>query len=159
MQLSPRLVVRLLLPLALLLSATRAVASDDPQPDFSSWLEDAPGMIEAARRFEQEPAPIFVYFYTDWCPYCRQLERELLSSELVADFLEGVVAVRINAEGGPAEQEIARRYGVRGYPALFMLSSESRTWSVVERMELEDGRPKLKEPGAFVDTLKQASAR
>jgi thiol:disulfide interchange protein len=149
-------------PLVLLASLALAAAggaSDDPQPDFSSWLEDAPGMAEAARLYQEAARPVFVYFYTDWCPYCRQFERELLSAEPVEDYFDGIVTVRINAEKGPAEAEISRRYGVRGFPALFMLSSESGRWLEVERMVLEDGRPRLKEPGAFVDTLKQASAR
>lgn len=158
MNVSSCVLARLLL-FSLLLPAAGALASDGPSPDFGSWLEDAPGMIEAARLYQEEARPIFVYFYTDWCPYCRQFERELLSSEQVEDYIEGIVAVRINAEKGPAEAEISRRYGVRGFPALYMLSSESGSWTMVERIEIEDGRPKLKAPGAFVDTLKQASAR
>ncbi|HVS12490.1 MAG TPA: thioredoxin family protein [Thermoanaerobaculia bacterium] len=145
--------------LAILALAALAVASDGPAPDFSSWLEDAEGMLEAARRFEQEARPMFVYFYTDWCPYCRQFERDLLSADLVEDYIDGIVAVRVNPENGPAEAEISRRYGVQGFPMLFMLSPGSKTWSRVERIELKDGRPVLKQPGAFVDTLKQASAR
>jgi thiol:disulfide interchange protein len=145
--------------LALVALAVAATASDGPKPDFSSWLEGADGMVEAARLFEEEARPIFVYFYTDWCPYCRQFERELLSTEAVEDYIDGIVAVRINPENGPTEAEMSRRYGVQGFPMLFMLSAESGSWSMVERVELRDGRPVLKQPGAFVDTLKQASAR
>lgn len=136
-------------------------ASDEKKPDFTAWLEDAEGMVEASRLFKEESKPIFVYFYADWCGYCRQFERELLSTEPVEDYFDGgdVVAVRINGERGPAEIEISRRYGVRGYPALFMLNGESGRWTMVDRMVLEDGQPVLKEPGAFVDTLKQASAQ
>jgi thiol:disulfide interchange protein len=147
------------LSLALLALAPLAATDDEPKPDFTSWLEDAEGMAEAARLFEQEARPIFVYFYTDWCPYCRQFERELLSHDLVEDYVDGIVAVRVNPENGPSEAEISRRYGVQGFPMLFMLSPESKSWSRVERMEMKDGRPVLKQPGAFVDALKQASAR
>lgn len=133
-------------------------ASSD-QPDFSGWLNGAEGMYEASRLYDERAQPIFVYFYTDWCGYCRQFERELLSSSQVDEYLDDIVAVRINPESGPVEAAIGQRYRVNGFPALFVHSSESKTISRVERMEIIDGRPSLKSPGAFIDVLKQAGAR
>jgi thiol:disulfide interchange protein len=134
-----------------------AFAND--RPDFSGWFDNVRGMAEAGKLYEQEPQPIFVYFYTDWCGYCRQFERELLSSDEVESYLEDIMAVRVNPETSPAEAEIAQRYGVTGFPTLFVLSGESKTLSEINRHELVDGRPVLKSPAAFIDALKVAGAR
>lgn len=152
------------LPLALclaLLAATlgAAGANEAPTVDFSGWFNGVEGMVEAGRLYEQQPQPVFLYFYADWCPYCRQLERELLSSKVVEDYLADILAVRINPEAGPAEAQIAQRYGVAGYPALFVLSGESKTLSPIDRMAMKDGRLQLVSPAAFVDLLKTAGAR
>ena len=116
-------------------------------------------MLEATREFADEARPIFVYFHTTWCGYCRQFESALLSAPEVRDYVDSIVAVRIDMEKGPVEAQLARRYGVRGTPALFVHSSESKTVSRVQRIDVVDGKPVLKSPAAFVDVLKQAGAR
>ena len=143
------LVVLLVLPVAGASAGT---------PDFTTWLSNVPGMLEAAKEYEKGEKPIFVYFYTDWCGYCRQFERELLSSDEVSDYMSSILAVRVNPESGRGEAELGRRYGVNSFPALFVHSSESKTITRVQRMELVDGRPKLLSPGAFIDVVKQAGA-
>jgi thiol:disulfide interchange protein len=66
-----------------------------------------------------------VYFYTDWCSYCRTLDEQYLSAPSVRRVLERTVAVRINPESGPAERQIAARYGVDGYPTFLVINNES----------------------------------
>ena len=128
-------------------------------PDFTEWFIDADGMLAATKAYDAEAKPIFVYFHTTWCGYCRQFERELLSVPEVSDYMGSILAVRIDMEKGPSEMALARRYGVRGTPALFVHSAESKTVSRVERIELVNGRPRLKSAGAFIDAIKQAGAR
>lgn len=128
-------------------------------PDFDGWLNGNDGMREAMRLYEEQGRPIFVYFYTDWCPYCRQFERELLSEDYVREYLGGVIKVRINPEKGPGELMISQHYGVRGYPALFMHSSRSKVMSAINRLAIEDGQPRLLEAEEFVDVLRQAAER
>ncbi len=141
------------------LSAATATRAANSSPDFSAWFSGAGGMLAAAQEFDSKPRPILVYFYTDWCGYCRQFERELLSTRDVGDYLDGILAVRINPESGPENAALGRRYGVRGYPGLFVHSAESRSISQIDRVDVVDGRPVMKTPSAFIDTVKQAGAR
>lgn len=127
--------------------------------DFSRWYDGAKGLYEASLEYKKNPRPLFVYFYTDWCPYCRQFERELLGRETVGDFMDDILAVRVNPEAGPSEAELARRYGVRGFPALFVHSGESKTVSQVDRIEVVEGEPRLMSPEAFIETLRRAGSR
>ena len=69
--------------------------------------------------------PLIVYFYADWCPFCQRLDSEYLPSAPVQQYLRGVVKVRINPEYGPAEEEIASRYGVKGYPTFLVMRNVS----------------------------------
>jgi len=129
------------------------------RPSFDGWLDGHDGMREAMRLYEKESRPIFVYFYTDWCPYCRQFESELLSEDYVQQYLGGVIKVRINPEKGPGELMISRHYGVQGYPSLFMHSSRSKVMSAISRLAIEDGQPRLLEAEEFVDVLREAAER
>ena len=133
----------------------------DVQPGFDAddWTQGADGLFAAIRSLEEVAKPLVVYFYTDWCGYCRQFERELLGTLEVKSYLGEVLAVRINPESGPKEKEIASYYGVEGYPAFFVHGASSKTLARVERMTVEGGEPRLLTPPAFVDTMRQAAAQ
>ena len=141
--------------------ASPAAASDSPvgRPDFEGWYEGAAGLAEALEVQQRDRLPLFLYIYTDWCPYCRQFERELLTDLEVDGYLDAVLAVRLNPESGGRESQLAQRFGVRGYPTLVMYSADGRTASYVERMEMVDGEPRLMSGRAFLRVLDEAANR
>ena len=71
--------------------------------------------------------------------------------------LAGTIMVRLNPERDPAERSIADRYGVRGFPALFMESGGSRT-PVRPFERTSDGWNQLT-PERFVEALRAAAHR
>ena len=86
----------------------------------ASWYEDAAGYEYALRRQRSDRTPVLVYFRTDWCPHCRELD-QLLESREVRPRLGDYLKVRINPEHGAAERRLfEKEYGSRGYPALFL---------------------------------------
>jgi len=110
------------------------------------------------RLADEENKPVLVYFYTDWCPYCREFDDELVAAPEVDTYLRDIVAVRINPELGVAEAELARRYGINGFPALYLhprgaldqLRSVRRTVS-------GPAGPVLKSPAQFVRELERVA--
>lgn len=127
--------------------------------DWSGWLDGAEGLTEGLRRGQEQRKPVFLYVYTDWCGYCRQFERELLSRPEMQEYLSSIVAVRVNPESGQAENVVGRRYGVDAFPALFVHSAESSMVSQVQRVHVVDGRAVLMEPAMFIDVIKTAGAQ
>ena len=89
------------------------------------WLHGATGFTRAVELQRQSRTAMVVYFYTDWCPYCRALDDQYLNAASVQRILQRTVAVRINPEDGPAERRIADRYGVTGYPTFLIMQNES----------------------------------
>ena len=125
--------------------------------DFSGWLEDALGYAEAMQSHEAEGRPVVVYFRTDWCPYCRQFEDALLEVPEVVDAMKKMILVRVNPEKGDMEMALAARYGVGGYPAMFVHSTKSKVAVPVERTIVLRGRRVMKTPLEFISTLQDAS--
>ncbi|HET6862121.1 MAG TPA: thioredoxin fold domain-containing protein [Pyrinomonadaceae bacterium] len=115
--------MKLSISLLLILITTLPFAGRDTDPD--RWLRDAPGYEQALKLQQESNEPLIVYFYTDWCPYCRSLDNQYLPSQPVRDYLRTVVKVRINPEHGRAERELAVRYGVTGYPSYFVIQKAS----------------------------------
>ena len=118
-----------------------------------SWYEGASGFRNGLEEAQQGGKAMAVYFYTDWCPYCRELESELLTRAKVEDFLKYLVKIRINPENGPRERAIANEYGVRGYPSFFIQPSAS---SRPRKMRRTTGN-RLMTPEQFVVALEKAA--
>jgi len=110
------------------------------------------------RLADEGDKPVLVYFYTDWCPYCREFDDQLVAAPEVDTYLREIVAVRINPELGAAEAELARRYGINGFPALYVhprgALDQLRT---VRRTVSGPAGPVLKSPTQFVRELERVA--
>ncbi len=133
-------------------------AAQEPRADFSGWYEGVDGFRDAIAEQQATGKPMFVYFYADWCGYCRQFERVLLTERPVIEYLDTIIKVRVNPEHGRAEREIANMYRVRGFPVLVMHSSKSKTMSRVQRFTEESGKPRLLDAEDFVEQLEKAAS-
>jgi len=60
---------------------------------------------------EKGDKPVFVMFYTDTCPYCKQMEPSFF--EYSDEFKDKVIFARVNLVKNPT---IMRRYGILGTP-------------------------------------------
>jgi thiol:disulfide interchange protein len=119
-------------------------------PVSASWYEGAAGYDRAWPEWQESHAPALIYFYTDWCRYCKEFERELLSSNEVKEYLQGVVKVRINPEDGSQDQKVAQMFGVTGYPAIFLIPSGASKPIRLSRYKKAGDESALMSPTEFV---------
>ena len=99
--------------------------------DESEWISD---FVKAKSAAVERKVPIFALFTgSDWCPWCKKLESEILKSDefknyakdnlalFVADFPRSIQQPRELAE---QNQELAMKYGVEGFPTVVLLNGE-----------------------------------
>lgn len=123
------------------------------------WYRGADGYEKAKQERETFQVPLIVYFYTDWCGYCRQLDRDILATEEVSQFMATVAKVRINPEAGADEHTLAQQYGVTGYPSIFVIPPDKDTRQRINPfMPAGDGWVVL-QPDQFVVLCKAAGSR
>lgn len=116
-----KIVVRFTATLALLVALFSTSSSAATKPPEDRWLYGAASYARALELQREFGVPLIVYFYADWCPFCRQLDSQYLPSAPVQEYLRGVVKIRINPEDGPSDRELGARFGVRGYPSFFVI--------------------------------------
>lgn len=122
------------------------------------WLEGATGYSEAAKLSKSSGTPMFVYFRTDWCPYCKEFERDLLSSPKVQAYLQELVRVKINPETGQREGKLADAYNVQGYPGLYWQKNPGEAPVRITRTtRTSSGESRLKTPDEFIAGIRQAA--
>lgn len=102
-------------------------------PAFSEgleWLTDVPMALDKARR--ENKIVMLDFTGSDWCGWCMRLKREVFDQPEFAAFAqENIVPVEVDfphakpqsVEQQAANQELAQKYQIRGYPTLIYLNS------------------------------------
>ena len=98
------------------------VSSDDP---FAQWLNGAKGFERALEKRQGTSDAMLLYFYTEWCPHCKEFNTTVAASRQMQEYVRHVIAVRVNPEAGPKEKSLAEQFAVTGYPTLFVISPET----------------------------------
>lgn len=81
----------------------------------------APSLTQALAQAKKTNKLVMVDFYTDWCGWCKELDKNTYTSAKVGEITNRhYVAVKVNAEkGGTAA---ARKYQVNGFPTILFLT-------------------------------------
>jgi thiol:disulfide interchange protein len=126
-----RLLVTALLALLPMTACARPEGKPDETPSSGQGVAFASGTFdEALVRARSEKRLLLVDVYTDWCGWCKKLDREVFGDAKVAAASRGLVAVRINAEKGG--EKVAQRYDVQGYPTVLFVNGSG---DVVKRID------------------------
>jgi len=80
--------------------------------------------LAAQQEARQSERPLLIYVGADFCGYCRKLERTTWVDDGVARVVDaGYVPLEID---GQRDAALVRQLGVRGFPAVIVLSSEGK---------------------------------
>ncbi|MEK6754801.1 MAG: thioredoxin fold domain-containing protein [Bacteroidota bacterium] len=91
---------------------------------------------EGAALAQQTNKKLLIDVYTDWCAWCKKMDKEVYTNQQVKDVLQSsFVAVKLNAESSKevtyadrriSETSLARQMGVSGYPTTVFLDSNAQ---------------------------------
>ena len=103
------------------------------------WLAYDQGIKKA----KVDKKPIFLYFYANWCGYCRKMESEAFADRTVANVLQdSFIPIMVNKDKQP---RISARYWVRVVPFY---------WFLTENAELNQALPGYIPKDQFIKYLK-----
>ena len=84
---------------------------------------------QAVEKASKENKKIFIYGHTDWCGYCRKMEKSTFKEKEVNEYMN---ANFINLNYDLEKDEgihIAAKYGLKSYPAYVLLSPQGELLS------------------------------
>jgi thioredoxin-related protein len=119
--------MRFLARLCLALLMLPAFAPGARAVEWKSWNA---GLASAA----SSRRPVVVDVYTDWCRWCKQMDRDVYGRAEIGQYLAShFVTVKLNAESGEAvtyegrgtnARALATSFGVSGYPTTIFLTAK-----------------------------------
>jgi thioredoxin-related protein len=106
---------------------------EEKKKEGIKWLT----IEEAYALNQKKPKKIFVDVYTDWCGWCKHMDRTTFADATVAEYTnKNFYAVKLNAEsnternmGGSkmTERDIARSFKVGSYPTIVFIHEDFKT--------------------------------
>ena len=69
-----------------------------------------------------EGKKIFLYFYADWCTYCKKMEKETFNDDSVVSYLNNnFIPIKVNSD---IDVKTALSFGVRGLPSTWFIEGD-----------------------------------
>ncbi len=85
----------------------------------------------------------FLHFYTDWCTYCKIMNKQTFVDPKLIDYLnDNFIPIRVNAE---KQKDVAKKYGVTRFP---------NTWFIGEDTVSLSSQPGFIPPEMLLNMLK-----
>jgi thioredoxin-related protein len=102
---------------------------------------------EAEKLIKKSPRPIFIDTYTDWCGWCKKLDRETFTNPVISDILNHkFYPVKFNAEGKDSVSFFGKTYindgksGAANQLAVALLQGQMSYPTVVFLFLQQDGK-------------------
>lgn len=91
------------------LSAATAVTT-------KKWYTKVSSYKKVRKAAKKKNKPYILFFYTDWCGYCKKINKKYLSNAKVKKVLSRHYKVKINPDKSKGKKALAERKGVNGFP-------------------------------------------
>ena len=100
----------------------------------------------AMKKAKAQGKPVMIDFYTDWCHWCKELDKHVYNDKVVVTESANWVSVKVNADKRP---DVAKSYGVTGYPTIAFVLPTGKPITVL---------PGYAEAPEFAKTMQDAYA-
>jgi protein disulfide-isomerase len=118
-----------------------------PSLQAATWLTDYNAALQAAAA---QNRPVLIDFTgSDWCGWCIKLRKEVFDKPEFAQFADSkLILLEVDFPNNKpqsaalqrANQALQQKYGVRGYPTLFLVDAKG---NVMQQLGYMEGGPKV----------------
>lgn len=86
----------------------------------------------ALQKAQKEKKLVMVDVYTDWCGWCKRLDKDAYSNkDVTAKLTKEFISLKINPEKGEQNAKLAKAFGTRGYPHIVFLDMTGKKFAEI----------------------------
>jgi thiol:disulfide interchange protein len=94
------------------------------------WGHDYDAALVTAKK---DKKLVMVDLYTDWCGWCKKLDKDTYSDKDVeAKLTKDFVAVKVNPEKNPRDAKLSHDFGTTGYPHIVFVDANGKKVSEID---------------------------
>ena len=132
-------------PLRPAYSAGIEASAEAPRPPSSlfTYVDTLPKLKQKLAAAQQAHKPVMIEFFATWCPYCKGVDKEVLSDQTIRKSMKAFVTLRVDvSERNPALARMMEEYNVMGVPTMVFLDKNGKMHDSSE-LNMEITRSKL----------------
>ncbi|MCI5149730.1 MAG: thioredoxin family protein [Candidatus Electrothrix sp. MAN1_4] len=92
----------------------------------SKWYEKASSFEKIEKAAKKKDKPYILFFYTDWCGYCKKMNKKYLTNPDVQKILAQYYRIKINPENSAKAKTLAGQKGLHGVPDFRVVHPDGR---------------------------------
>lgn len=95
-------------------------AADNKSDKSIKWRTDYKKAVEDAKKYAK---PVMIDFYTDWCGWCKKLDKDTYTDSRVVQLSRKFVNIKVDGDKSP---DIVKPYKIEGYPTIVFLNAKGK---------------------------------
>jgi thioredoxin-related protein len=93
------------------------------------WEKDYDAALEKAKK---DKKLVMVDVYTDWCGWCKKLDKDTYSDKAVGEMLEkNFIALKVNPEKSKKVEKLSKTWETKGFPHIVFLDATGKKISEI----------------------------
>jgi thioredoxin-related protein len=92
-----------------------------------AWAKSYSAALQEAKKTNR---PVMIDFYTDWCGWCKRLDKDVYTNEQVVKLARDFVSVKINAEREGISE--AQKYGIQSFPTILFVNAQGNVVGTIK---------------------------
>src|SRR5258706_11888321 len=94
-----------------------------------NWGQDYDAALVTAKK---DKKLVMVDLYTDWCGWCKKLDKDTYSDkDVAAKLAKDFIAVKVNPEKSQRDAKLSRDFGTTGYPHIVFVDADGKKVSEI----------------------------